>query len=116
MSTPDSQVSFFRVRGVNYWPALSFGIVNKYKFELLAAKLELVCCSDNRDPSECVELTDRESFVCEAICYSEDAVSFSDLKRATHVHQEILSRILRRLVVHGVVKKLEDGRYRKALH
>ena len=76
--------------------------------------MELVCCSGNCDLSECVELTDRESFVCKAICFSESPVSFSDLKRATHVHQEILSRILRRLVVHGVVKKVEDGRYRKA--
>ena len=53
--------------------------------------MELVCCAGNCDLSECVELTDRESFVCKAICFSESSVSFSELKRATHVHQEILS-------------------------
>lgn len=77
--------------------------------------MELVCCSGNRDLTECVELTDRESFVCKTICFSDNPVSFSELKRATQVHQEILSRILKRLLIHGVVKKADDGRYRKAL-
>jgi DNA-binding HxlR family transcriptional regulator len=77
--------------------------------------MELVCFSDNCNLSECVELTDRESFVCKAICFSENPVSFSQLKKSTQLHQEILSRIVRRLVVHGIIKKVEDGRYEKAL-
>ena len=75
----------------------------------------LVCCSGNRDRSQCVELTERESSVCRRICRSQEPVSFSQLRRSTRLHQEILSRICRRLVVHGLVRKVEDGRYGKAL-
>jgi DNA-binding HxlR family transcriptional regulator len=74
----------------------------------------LVCSSDNRDLGQCVELTDREFSVCNIICGSRGPVSFSQLKRYTELHQEILSRIVRRLVIHGVVKK-EEGRYKRAL-
>jgi DNA-binding IclR family transcriptional regulator len=31
------------------------------------------------------------------------------LKQATGLHQEVASRIVRRLVVHGLVKKTADG-------
>ncbi len=75
----------------------------------------LVCCSGNTDRSQCIELTERESSVCTEICHASEPVSFSELKRKTQLHQEILSRIVRRLVVYGVVKKVEDGRYRRAL-
>lgn len=74
----------------------------------------LVCCSGNTDRSLCVDLTDRESSVCATICESQQPISFSQLKRDTQLHQEILSRIVRRLVVHGVVRKSDDGRYRSA--
>jgi DNA-binding HxlR family transcriptional regulator len=77
--------------------------------------MELVCCQGNADRDRCIELTDRESSVCKAICFSPEPVSFSQLKRSTQLHQEILSRIVHRLLVHGVVKKEIDGRYRKAL-
>jgi DNA-binding HxlR family transcriptional regulator len=73
----------------------------------------LVCSSDNRDLGECVELTDREFSVCSFICASRGPVSFSQLRKSTELHQETLSRIVRRLVVHGVVKK-EDARYKRA--
>jgi amino-acid N-acetyltransferase len=74
----------------------------------------LVCNRDNRDLEQCVELTDREFSVCNFISDSRGPVSFSQLKRYTELHQEILSRIVRRLVIHGVVKK-EEGRYNRAL-
>jgi len=74
----------------------------------------LVCSSDNRDLSQCVELTDREFLVCNLICHSRGPVSFSHLKKSTELHQEILSRVVRRLVIHGVVKK-EGGRYKRGL-
>jgi hypothetical protein len=74
----------------------------------------LVCSSDNRDLGQCVELTDREFSVCNFICDSPAPVSFSQLRRSTELHQEILSRIVRRLVIHGVVAK-EEGRYKAAL-
>jgi len=74
----------------------------------------LVCSSENLDLGQCVELTDREFSVCSFICDSRGPVSFSQLKRSTDLHQEILSRIVRRLVIYGVVKK-EEGRYKGAL-
>ena len=66
--------------------------------------MELVCSGDCVD-SECVELTQRESEVCSLICRSEEPISFTQLKQATNFHQEIVSRIVRRLMIHGVVKR-----------
>jgi DNA-binding HxlR family transcriptional regulator len=74
----------------------------------------LVCSSDNRDLGQCVEVTEREFSVCNFICDSRGPVWSSQLKRHTELHQEIISRIVRRLVIHGVVKK-EEGRYKGAL-
>jgi DNA-binding IclR family transcriptional regulator len=74
----------------------------------------LVCSADNHDASECVELTEREYSVCKAICDASDSISFTQLKQATRLHQEVLSRIVRRLVTHGVITKRGDGRYRSA--
>jgi DNA-binding HxlR family transcriptional regulator len=73
----------------------------------------LVCRSGNRDLEQCVELTDRESSVYNIIRASQGPTSFSRLMRLTTLHQEILSRIVRRLIVYGVVKKEERG-YRRA--
>jgi DNA-binding HxlR family transcriptional regulator len=61
---------------------------------------------------DCVELTDRESSICSAICGATHPISFGELKAATNLHQEILSRAVRRLVIHGLVKKETDGRYK----
>ena len=74
----------------------------------------LVCSRDNRDLRQCVQLTEREFSVCNFICASKGPVTFSQMKKSTELHQEILSRIVRRLVIHGVVKK-EEGGYRGAL-
>jgi DNA-binding HxlR family transcriptional regulator len=72
--------------------------------------MPLVCAAANCDPSECVELTNRESLVCSIVCQSREPVSFTRLKEATDFHQEVLSRIVRRLAVHGLVRKV-DGKY-----
>src|SRR5208283_3619492 len=69
-----------------------------------------VCVSGSCDPNECVELTIRESSVCDIVCSSHEPVSFSQLKKSTNFHQEILSRIVRRLAVHGLMRKV-DGKY-----
>jgi predicted transcriptional regulator len=71
-------------------------------------ELELVCsagCSE----LDCVELTERESTVCNLICRSEKPISFSQLKQASNFHQEIVSRIIHRLIVHHVVKRSDSG-------
>ncbi len=60
---------------------------------------------------DCVGLTARESMVCRVICGAPGPVSFGQLKKETDLHQEVVSRILRRLTVHGIVEKSE-GRYR----
>ncbi len=77
--------------------------------------MNLVCCPGNLDRSQCVELTEREYSVCSLVCGASEPVSFTELRRSTQFHQEILSRIVRRLVVYGIVKKSDDGRYRSAL-
>ncbi len=71
----------------------------------------MVCRSGDCVESDCVQLTERESSVCNVICSSEQPVSFGQLKDSTNLHQEILSRIIHRLVIHGVVRKA-DGRYK----
>lgn len=72
------------------------------------------CCSVTMcERSECLQLTERESQVCSAVCSSPEPVSFSAMKRSLGYHQEVLARILRRLVTHGAVEKVE-GKYRRA--
>ena len=73
--------------------------------------MALVCLSDScADNADCVQLTDREFSVCKVICDSAGPVSFVKLKEATGLHQEIVSRILHRLMIHGLVEKT-DGKY-----
>ena len=72
--------------------------------------MQTVCCSDNCSRDECVELTERELSVCTVICASTEPVSFTKLKQSTNLHQEILSRVVRRLAIHGLVAKV-DGKY-----
>ncbi|MDG6915035.1 MAG: MarR family transcriptional regulator [Nitrososphaerota archaeon] len=69
-----------------------------------------VCASPDCDPGECVELTEREFALCRIICSSDAPVSFTQLKQSTNLHQELVSRIVKRLQVHGLVSKVE-GRY-----
>jgi DNA-binding HxlR family transcriptional regulator len=62
--------------------------------------------------SDCLQLTEREAQVCIAVCSSAEPVAFSTLKRSLGYHQEVVSRILRRLVNHGAIEKVR-GRYRR---
>ncbi len=62
---------------------------------------------------DCLQLTERESQVCHAICGSSEPVTFSALKNKLGYHQEVISRILRRLVNYREIEKV-SGRYRQA--
>jgi DNA-binding HxlR family transcriptional regulator len=73
--------------------------------------LKLVCTSENCDSNECVELTSRESSICDAICGSPEPISFTQLKESMDLHQEIVSRVVRRLTIHGLVRKV-NGKYK----
>jgi DNA-binding HxlR family transcriptional regulator len=69
-----------------------------------------VCSKSDCSEAECVELTERESSVCNVICASSAPISFGGLRESTGLHQEIVSRIVRRLLIHGLIRKA-DGRY-----
>jgi len=72
----------------------------------------VLCCTPGGSPdSNGIQLTDRELAVCQAICMSDRPVGFSHVRRSVGLHQEIVSRILRRLVNYNVIKK-DDGKYR----
>ena len=62
--------------------------------------------------SDCLQLTEREAKVCMTICNSPEPVTFSALRAALGYHQEVVSRILKRLMNHGVVEKAR-GRYKR---
>ncbi len=72
--------------------------------------MQLVCPTKNCDPNDCVELTSREASVCDVICSSQQPISFTQLKESTNLHQEVVSRVVRRLTIHGLVRKVE-GKY-----
>ena len=60
---------------------------------------------------DCLQLTAREAQVCMAICSSEEPVAFSTLKDTLGYHQEVVSRILKRLLNYGAITKAR-GRYK----
>jgi len=68
------------------------------------------CVPEPCGREDCVQLTPREAQVCLAICKSGGPVTFSELKNDLGLHQEVLSRIVRRLTVYGLAAKV-DGRY-----
>jgi DNA-binding HxlR family transcriptional regulator len=72
--------------------------------------MQCVCPTDKCSPDDRVELTERELSVCTMISTSSEPVAFTVLKRSSDLHQEILSRVVRRLVIHGLVQKV-DGKY-----
>ena len=69
-----------------------------------------LCCTSGN----CVDLTEREFAVCRSICASSQPVSFSELKLQSSLHQEILSRILRRLTIYRVIQKVGEGKYERS--
>jgi DNA-binding HxlR family transcriptional regulator len=73
--------------------------------------MQLVCSTGCCNLEDRVELTDRESSVCDLICASQEPISFTQLKESTNLHQEIVSRLVRRLTIHGLVSKVE-GKYK----
>ena len=74
--------------------------------------MPVTCCPAKMcDGSECLQLTEREARVCMAICNSPEPVAFSALRGALGYHQEVVSRILKRLVNHGAIEKVQ-GKYR----
>ena len=76
--------------------------------------MSVSCCSVSTcDSSECLQLTEREAQVCVTIYDSAEPVAFSTLRGALGYHQEVLSRILRRLVNYRAIEKVR-GRYRRA--
>jgi len=75
--------------------------------------MSLSCCPVAVcDSPDCLQLTEREAQVCMAICSSEEPVAFSALKDRLVYHQEVVSRILKRLVNHGAIEKFR-GKYRQ---
>ncbi|MDG6943015.1 MAG: hypothetical protein JRM94_02925 [Nitrososphaerota archaeon] len=44
-----------------------------------------------------------------AICSSPEPVAFSTLRQSLGYHQEVVSRILRRLMNHGAIEKVRGG-------
>ncbi len=73
--------------------------------------MNCVCASEDCSQDECVELTSREASVCDAICNSAEPISFKQVRELTNLHQEIASRVIRRLTIHGLVTKV-GGKYR----
>lgn len=59
--------------------------------------------------ADCLQLTEREAEVCSVICFSPNPVPFSALKRQLGYHQEVVSRILKRLVNYGAIAKVGGG-------
>jgi DNA-binding HxlR family transcriptional regulator len=47
-----------------------------------------------------------------AVCSSAEPVAFSALKNGLGYHQEVISRILRRLLNYGAIEKVR-GKYRR---
>ena len=75
--------------------------------------MSVMCCPPGSlGGSDCLQLTEREAKVCMAICNSPEPVTFSALRAALGYHQEVVSRILKRLVIHGAIEKAR-GRYRR---
>jgi DNA-binding HxlR family transcriptional regulator len=71
------------------------------------------CCEALEcDSGDCLQLTPREEVVCTTVCDSGTPLSFSRIKERSGLHQEVLSRILRRLSVYGALEKV-DGKYRR---
>ena len=75
--------------------------------------MSVMCCpSGSRSSSDCLQLTEREARVCMTICNSPEPVTFSAVRATLGYHQEVVSRILKRLMNHGVVEKVR-GKYQQ---
>lgn len=72
----------------------------------------MTCCIETCEGSDCLQLTEREMQVCETVCDSSEPLRFSAVKRSVGLHQELVSRILRRLTTYGAIEKVQ-GKYRR---
>ena len=73
--------------------------------------MSVTCCPvATCESPECLQLTEREAKVCVTICTSPEPVTFSSLRKTLGYHQEVLSRILKRLINHRAIQKVR-GRY-----
>lgn len=70
------------------------------------------CCVAPCEGGDCLQLTERELQVCETVCDSAEPLAFSAVKRSVGLHQELVSRILRRLATYGAIEKVQ-GKYRR---
>lgn len=73
------------------------------------------CCAAPCDGANCLQLTEREMLVCETVCHSAEPVRFSTVKRSVGLHQELVSRILRRLATYGAIEKVH-GKYQRRVN
>jgi DNA-binding MarR family transcriptional regulator len=75
--------------------------------------MQASCCSEVMcESSDCLQLTEREAQVCMAVWTSPEPVAFSTVKKTLGYHQEVTSRILKRLINYGAIEKFR-GRYRR---
>ena len=64
------------------------------------------------DSPDCLQLTEREARVCMTTCSSIEPLAFSAVKNKLGYHQEVVSRILKRLMNYGAIEKFR-GKYRR---
>ncbi len=57
-------------------------------------------------------LNERDINVCQIVCHSRTPMGFNEIRRQTAIHQEILSRILKRLQFRGYIEKIQAKYYR----
>lgn len=74
--------------------------------------MSTLCCVSACEGDDCLQLTQREMVVCETVCGSAEPLAFSAVKTTVGLHQELVSRILRRLTVYGAIEKVQ-GKYRR---
>ncbi len=68
------------------------------------------CCMTSAcSGSDCLQLTEREALVCATICSGSEPVAFSTIRKTVGFHQEVVSRILRRLLNHRAIQKVGGG-------
>ena len=69
------------------------------------------CCCPQRIASneDCVQLTPREAQVCITLCSLRSPCLSPSSRQTSGLHQEVLSRIVRRLTIHGLAAKVEGS-------
>lgn len=68
--------------------------------------------TDNRFEDWMTNLSARDVEVCVLICESPRPLGFNEIQRSVGIHQEKLSRTLKRLLLHGFILK-EQAKYNR---